>query len=68
MKIKYLGPAKAINVGVDGDVRVHVKGKVLEYPKEVGDDLLLDKKNDFEGVKGVSAEKTASKKANGKKP
>ena len=51
MKIRYCGPSSAINVGVDGDVRVHVKGKVLEYPKDVGEDLLLDKKNDFEAVK-----------------
>ena len=60
MKIKYLGPSPAINVGVDGKVRVHVKGKVEEYPKKVGEDLLLDKKNDFEAVP-----KSSSPKKNG---
>lgn len=50
MKIRYRGPAKVINVGVDGEVRIHVKGKVLEYPKDVGEDLLADKKNEFEAV------------------
>lgn len=61
MKIKYLGPSSAINVGVDGDVHVHVQGKVGNYPKEVGEDLLADKKNDFEAVA-----KSSSTKKNGK--
>jgi len=50
MLIKYLGPSPAINVGVDGKVRVHVKDTVEEYPDEVGEDLLLGKKNNFEAV------------------
>jgi len=70
MKIKYLGPAKSINVGLSGmDVRAHVKGKVLEYPKEIGEELLEDEKNRFEAV-GGKAEPKASKqslKTNGKK-
>jgi len=64
MKIRYLGPSSAINVGVDGDVLVHVKGKVLEYPKDVGEDLLADKKNEFEAVvsKETKGQKTIEKK------
>ena len=50
MKIKYLGPSPAINVGVDGKVRSHVKDSDFDYPDEVGKGLLLDKKNNFEAA------------------
>ena len=54
MKIRYLGPSPAINVGMGGqNVRPHIKGKVLDYPKEIGEDLLLDESNNFEAVKGI---------------
>lgn len=49
MKIKYFGPARSINVGVLGP---HVKGRIVDYPKEIAEDLLADKKNDFRIVKG----------------
>jgi len=66
MRIKYLGPSPAINVGVDGKVLVHVKGKTRDYPDEVGDKLLQDKKNDFEEAKEAPKEKTPEKKPEAK--
>ena len=58
MKIRYLGPSPAINVGMGGqNVRPHIKGKVLEYPKEIGEDLLLDESNNFEAVKEEKTQK-----------
>jgi len=67
MKIKYLGPSPAINVCVDGKVRVHVKNTVEEYPDEVGKDLLLGKKNRFEKVAVKEEPKESKPKTNGKK-
>lgn len=62
-KIKYLGPADVINVGLGGlDVQPHAKGKVLEYEEDIAKDLLKDKKNNFEAV-----EKAEKPKTNGKK-
>jgi len=71
MRIKYLGPSPAINVGVDGKVLVHVKGKTRDYPDEVGDKLLQDKKNDFEAAGGDPPEKepeVRSQKSEAKNP
>jgi len=64
MKVRYLGPSSAINVGVDREVRIHAKDTVEEYPDEVGKDLLLDKKNDFEAVvlKETKNQKATEKK------
>ena len=56
MLIKYLGPSPAINVGVKGKVRAHVKDKALDYPDEVGEELLQDKKNNFEAVENQKSE------------
>ena len=64
MKVKYLGPSSAINVGIDGEVRVHVKDTVEEFPDKMGKDLLLDKKNKFEAVvsKDTKDQKAIEKK------
>ena len=67
MHIKYLGPSQGINVGVDGKVHAHIKGKTLEYPDEVGEDLLKDKKNRFEKVAVKEEPKKSKPKTNGKK-
>ena len=67
MKIRYLGPSPAINVDVDGEVRVHVKDTVKEYPDEVGEDLLLGKKNRFEKVAVKEEPKESKPKTNVKK-
>ena len=61
MKIKFLGPSSAINVGVDGNVIIHSKGQIIDYPDEVGKDLLRAPKNNFEAV-----EKSKSVKNNAK--
>ena len=50
MKIKYLGPSPSIRVGVLGTHITHVKGQIIDYPDEVGEDLLRDKKNNFEAM------------------
>ena len=50
MKIKYLGPSPSILVGVFSTEIKHVKGQIIDYPDDVGKDLLLDKKNNFEAV------------------
>lgn len=50
MKIKYLGPSPSVNVGGFGP---HFKGKVENYPKEVGEELIKTaKKQEFEAVGG----------------
>jgi len=67
MLIKYLGPSPAINVGVDGSVRSHVKDTVEEYPDEVGKDLLLGKKNNFEAVAKNSSPSTVHRSPKSKK-
>ena len=56
MLIKYLGPSPVINVGVKGKVLVHVKDKALDYPDEVAEELLQDKKNNFEAVGNQKSE------------
>ena len=58
MKIKFLGPSSAINVGVGGNVIIHSKGQVIDYPDEVGKDLLRSPKNNFEAVKKSESVKT----------
>ena len=50
MKIKYLGPSSSILVGIFRTEIKHVKGQIIDYPDDVGKDLLLDKKNNFEAV------------------
>ena len=69
MKIKYLGPSSSINVGIHGNVIIHEKGQVIDYPDEVGKDLLLGKKNNFEAVtsniKGSPSPGSSSPKKNG---
>lgn len=50
MKIKYLGPSPSVNVGGHGP---HFKGKVVDYPDDVGEELLeTAKKQEFEAVGG----------------
>ena len=56
MLIKYLGPSPVINVGVKGKVLVHVKDKALDYPDEVAEELLQDKKNNFEAIGNQKSE------------
>ena len=49
MKIKYLGPMDAVNVGGFGP---HRKGEVKDYPKTAGEALLASsRKQKFEAVK-----------------
>ena len=61
MKIKFLGPSSAINVGVDGNVIIHSKGQVIDYPDEVGEGLLRSLKNNFEAVKKSKSVKNKTK-------
>jgi len=74
MLIKYLGPSPAINVGVKGKVRVHVKDKALDYPDDVAEELLATaRKQRFEAVGNQKTEdkdkksEVGSQKSEGKK-
>jgi len=50
MKIKYLGPSPSVNVGGFGP---HTKGAVIDYPEEIGEELIATaKRQKFEAVEG----------------
>ena len=51
MKVKYLGSRSEIPVLVRGKVVKHKKDKVMDYPKDVAEELLKSADNDFEEVK-----------------
>ncbi|MBW2091125.1 MAG: hypothetical protein JRI34_03250, partial [Deltaproteobacteria bacterium] len=64
MQIKYLGPSPFVNVGGYGP---HYKGKVKDYPKEAGEELLATaKKQEFEAVPGKSDSDKAKAEAKAK--
>ena len=62
MKVKYLGPSDAVNVGGYGS---HRKGEVKHYPDEFAEELLVtSKKQKFKAVPATkSGGKPATQKA-----